>query len=136
MWATEAWFRAQTPAKQQDLKDQMIRGELTDLRDRLLALPEYACPLAGPIRTLLYRERIAVHVDQVALIRLHDQLEIVNIVSREVATHIAAFEGSADRDRLRANGINIPKGRGEMTDAEKSAYISENGLEAYKKLSN
>lgn len=135
MWATESWYRAQTPAKQRELTDQMARGELTDLRDRLLALPEYACPLAGPIRTMLYAERISANVDHAAVARLNAQAEHIATATHILSAHIVATESGADKDRLRAKGFDIPKGRGDMTDREKSDFIDQKGLPAFEKLS-
>ena len=133
-WETGKWFAAQTPAKRQELVDALVRGEQQELRDRLLALPEYACPLSGPIRTLLYSEYIEAHADYAALTRLREQAEQVNTVARILTEHIEATEGGVDRERLRAKGLDIPKSRSGMTDKEKSDYIDQKGLVAFQKL--
>jgi hypothetical protein len=134
-WETGKWFAAQAPAKRQELTEAMVRGEQVSLRDRLLALPEYACPLSAPLRAMFEREQTAARIDQATLTRLQTQAEIVNTVSRQLAAHITAFEGSADRSRLRAKGVDIPKGRGEMDDTEKSEFITAKGLDAFMALS-
>ena len=133
-WESARWYRDLPPAKQQELVEAMVRGERVELRDRLLALPEYACPLAPPLRAMFEREQIGARIDQDTLTRLQTQAEIVNTVSRQLAAHITAFEGSADRSRLRAKGIAIPKGRSEMNDAEKSEFITAKGLDAFMAL--
>lgn len=131
-WETGRWFAAQSPTKQQQLVEAMVKGEQRELRDSLLALPVYSCPLSGPMRSLFYAEWIAEHVDEKALTRIKDQMDLVNTVSRELSTHIAAFERAADRDRLRAKGIDIPKHPSEMSDQEKVRFIDEHGLEAWR----
>jgi len=73
-------------------------------------------------------------IDRAAQARLTAKAELIAESRAAVEATIAAIERASDRTALKTAGLTTLR-RGDMSDREKSAYISRNGLAAFQRLS-
>jgi hypothetical protein len=124
---------AMTPSQRAKRMEAWARGEDREQYEAVMNTHYSFSGLQERTWNMLREQETESRVDMVKRERLMQRAEIYSAVRRALDGHKLAYEDRSDREALKKKGEATVR-RGDMNDAQKSAYISEHGLAAFKAL--